>query len=234
MHKTYFLDIDGVLIQHNGSLSKQLSQIDSTLIMPETLKMLDQIERNGDKIILTTGRKESMRAVTEKMLTDLGIFYDVLIMGCNRGPRVIVNDLKSNSNIKTAFAFTPERNNLDSNIIEKIITPTEERPWGTFSTLAYSKNYHIKEIMVKPKCSSSLQSHEHRDEFWLVVKGIGECIIENQCLNLQPGDVCQIEKNQKHRVRNTGAEDLIFIEVQTGDLFSESDIVRYEDQFGRT
>ena len=41
------------------------------------------------------------------------------------------------------------------------------------------------------------------------------------------------QKNEKHRVVNTGDTDLIFIEIQTGEKFSEDDITRYEDQFGR-
>jgi len=34
-------------------------------------------------------------------------------------------------------------------------------------------------------------------------------------------------------MHNTGREELIFVEVQTGTYFGEDDIVRIEDDFGR-
>ena len=225
---TFFIDIDGCLVNHKGKLSQQF---DSEII-ENTIDLIDQIEKNSGKIILTTGRKESMRDATVKMLEKLNIFYDQLIMGLNRGPRILINDLKPNYHNKTAYAFTPERNNVDKLLIEKIVKPCEERPWGYFSTLAYSDKYHIKEIIVKPGCKSSLQSHDHREELWLVISGNGECICE-ESRKINKGDVVRIKQFEKHRVINDGDENLVFIEIQTGELFSENDITRHEDQFGR-
>ena len=50
--------------------------------------------KKGYTIILTTGRRESNRELTIKQLQEAGIFYDQLIMGVGRGPRVVINDLK--------------------------------------------------------------------------------------------------------------------------------------------
>jgi len=230
--KTYFIDIDGVLLRHHGNLSQQM--LKPPCLLPETINLINEIEKDGGKIILTTGRKESLRAATEAQLLEFGIFYEQLIMNCNRGPRVLVNDLKPNSNLKTAYAFTPKRNSLGDLEIEKIINPCEERPWGNFATLAYDEKYHIKEISVKPGCSSSLQSHEHRDELWLVLTGSGNFVLEETITPIYAGSVCSVKKKQKHRITNTGEVDLVFIEIQTGDKFSENDITRYEDQFGRS
>jgi mannose-6-phosphate isomerase len=36
-----------------------------------------------------------------------------------------------------------------------------------------------------------------------------------------------------HRIRNPGPDNLVFIEVQTGDYFGEDDIERSEDDYGR-
>ena len=90
LKKTIFLDIDGCLIWHNGNLSAQVTN--EPKLLPGTIEKLDEWEAAEHKIILTTGRKESMRGVTEKQMEKLGIFYDQLIMGCNRGTRVIIND----------------------------------------------------------------------------------------------------------------------------------------------
>jgi mannose-6-phosphate isomerase-like protein (cupin superfamily) len=37
----------------------------------------------------------------------------------------------------------------------------------------------------------------------------------------------------KHKIKNTGTSNLVFIEIQTGTYFGEDDIVRLEDKYGR-
>lgn len=108
MKKTLFIDIDGVLIKHKGNLSKQM--IESPELLPGVLDKLNEWEANGHKIILTTGRKESMRKITEEMLSSFGIFYDQLIMGLPRGERIVINDKKLDSDMKTASSIEIERN----------------------------------------------------------------------------------------------------------------------------
>jgi hydroxymethylpyrimidine pyrophosphatase-like HAD family hydrolase len=115
MKKTIFLDIDGCLIKHNGNLSQQILQ--KNKLLPGTIKKLNEWDAEGYKIILTTGRKESMRKITEMMLTSHGIFYDQLIMGCNRGERIIINDKKLDLNIQVARAIELKRNEGIKDII---------------------------------------------------------------------------------------------------------------------
>jgi mannose-6-phosphate isomerase-like protein (cupin superfamily) len=50
---------------------------------------------------------------------------------------------------------------------------------------------------------------------------------------LSAGQSIDIPRKALHRIENTGTEDLIFIEIQTGDYFGEDDIERLEDDFGR-
>lgn len=107
--RTIFLDIDGCLISHAGSLSKQGCNNVPTLL-PGVLDKLDEWDRAGHTIILTTGRRESMREKTKSDLAALGIFYDQLIMGVGRGPRVVINDLKPGSDQPMARAINLERN----------------------------------------------------------------------------------------------------------------------------
>lgn len=231
MNQTYFIDIDGVLLEHIGSLHNQYT---SDLNMLEsTVKLITFIAENDDYLILTTGRKESMRKYTEDTLAKHGIFYDQLIMGCHRGPRIIINDLKQHSAIKTAYSFTPERNNLTNDEIEKIIKPYEVRPWGNFSTLSYSDMYHIKEIHVQSQQSSSLQSHNHRSELWLFLSGSGVVELDGNHCDVSTGSIIKVSQGQKHRISCTSDNDLIFIEIQTGQNFSENDIIRYDDKYNR-
>lgn len=112
--KTIFLDIDGCILYHLGNLSKQY--LDEPSIIPATLQKLNEWEAQGHRIILTTGRKESMRRKTEADLEKLGIFYDQLVMGLPRGERVIINDRKPDSDMSTARAIMITRNGGIGNI----------------------------------------------------------------------------------------------------------------------
>lgn len=109
MKKTLFLDIDGCLLKHKGNLSTQI--LEDAELLPGTIEKLNEWEASGHKIILTTGRKESMRKFTEDQMIRFGIFYDQLIMGCNRGERIVINDSKPNNDMVTCRAIEIKRNN---------------------------------------------------------------------------------------------------------------------------
>jgi len=106
--KTIFLDIDGCLVKHTGDMTKQMENTPE--LLPGVKEKLVEWERAGYRIILTTGRRESLRAVTEQMLTSLGIFWDDMIMGLPRGPRIVINDIKPGTSDPMALAWSPERN----------------------------------------------------------------------------------------------------------------------------
>lgn len=108
MHNpTIFLDIDGTLLQHQGNLS--LLMVNDPLLIKGTIDKLNEWEKIGCKIVLTTGRKESQRSLTVQQLEKLGIFYDLLIMGLGGGPRYLINDKKGDGT-DTAFAINLIRN----------------------------------------------------------------------------------------------------------------------------
>ena len=111
---TIFCDLDATLVRHSGDL---ISQVKEPLELLEgTLDKLKIWERNGYKIIITTGRKESMRRRTIEQLEEAGIFYDQLIMGIGGGKRVLINDRKPDSNEDTAIAINITRHEGIKNI----------------------------------------------------------------------------------------------------------------------
>ncbi|MDA3837778.1 MAG: phosphomannose isomerase type II C-terminal cupin domain [Candidatus Delongbacteria bacterium] len=110
---------------------------------------------------------------------------------------------------------------------------TEERPWGSFTILEDTKTYKAKRIIVKPKQRLSYQSHEKRDELWIIVAGQAKVTLDGVDIILSYGENIVILKQQKHRIENVGDNDVIFIEVQTGTYFGEDDIVRYDDDYKR-
>jgi hypothetical protein len=105
--KTIFCDIDGTLVKHqtpeDNAKGKALE------LLPGTIEKLIEWDRKGYNIVLTTGRKESLRKATERQLSDVGIFYDQLVMGIGGGSRVLINDLKSDNSV-TAYSYNVKRN----------------------------------------------------------------------------------------------------------------------------
>lgn len=106
--KTIFCDLDGVLVEHN-LLSKSIKPSHRLKLLPKTIEKLEEWESKGYNIILTTGRKESMRYSTQNQLFEAGIFYDQLIMGIGGGTRVLINDTKPDGSL-TVECFCPKRN----------------------------------------------------------------------------------------------------------------------------
>lgn len=106
--KTIICDIDGTLVYHHNPhmVSKSTHKME---LLVDTIEKLLEWERKGYNIILLTGRKESMRQVTEQQLRDIGIFYDQLIMGVGGGTRYLINDYKPTGE-ESAFAINVERN----------------------------------------------------------------------------------------------------------------------------
>jgi len=106
--KVIFSDIDGVLLYHYGTLEKLTSN--PAKVLDGVKEKLQEWYLKDYKIILVTGRQESMRQFTEKQLADCGIFYHSLIMDIGRGTRILINDYKPNSTEQTAIGINLERN----------------------------------------------------------------------------------------------------------------------------
>ena len=108
---------------------------------------------------------------------------------------------------------------------------TETRQWGSFKILAIDINYVVKELTVKPGKRLSYQSHEHRQEVWTPVSGLGLGVIEGELvtLNGKLPDPVVILCGQKHRIVNNWRADLVIVEIWTGNELREDDIIRYDD-----
>ena len=106
---TIFCDIDGTLVEHTPPCRAARPGI-KMKTLPGTISKLHEWDAKGYNIILTTGRRESMREQTKKQLDDAGIIYDQLIMGIGGGKRCLINDLKPDGKMETAIAFNVIRN----------------------------------------------------------------------------------------------------------------------------
>ena len=110
----------------------------------------------------------------------------------------------------------------------------DRRPWGSFTVLDEGDNYKVKRIEVLPGKRLSYQKHAHRAEHWFMVQGTAKVTLDDHEIVLGAGAAIDIAVGCAHRIENPGEELLVFIEVQRGSYLGEDDIVRLQDDFGRT
>ena len=122
---------------------------------------------------------------------------------------------------------------LEKYVQKKASEKSESRPWGKFEVFVDDYNHKVKKLTVAPGAKLSLQSHKHRAEHWIVVKGTAKVVNGENLLTLHENESTYIPANHKHQLANPGKTPLEIIEVQTGDYFGEDDIIRYEDAYGR-
>ena len=114
------------------------------------------------------------------------------------------------------------------------------RPWGYFVVIKKVKGSVVKKIVVKPGKRLSLQSHRYRSEIWVVMSGEGKAANGKVKNGLVPstlisrGSIVEVQRGHLHRLENTSKTKLLkVLEIQKGDRLLESDIIRYEDDYGR-
>lgn len=108
------------------------------------------------------------------------------------------------------------------------------RPWGQYQVLEDDQDFKSKVITVDPGQRLSYQSHEKREEHWVIVSGQGAVILNEKEIPVTSGSYVHIPKQAKHRIANYGDTPLKFIEVQMGSYFGEDDITRYQDDYSRS
>ena len=110
------------------------------------------------------------------------------------------------------------------------------RPWGEFYGWDTGKNWYVKTMYVKPRKRLSLQYHHHRSERWILVEGdLTAVIVKNDIRTEHPlkvGDTFIVHKGTAHRLMSKRGG--VVVEVAIGSTFNEEDIVRLEDDHGRT
>ena len=107
------------------------------------------------------------------------------------------------------------------------------RPWGRYVNLFKGKNFLIKEIYVKPKGILSLQKHNHRSEHWLVTQGNPKITLNKKIFIMKPNETIFIPLGSIHRIENPYKKSVKIIEAQLGSVLKETDIIRYQDFYGR-
>ena len=114
----------------------------------------------------------------------------------------------------------------------KVALKHVSKPWGSFDQFTLNERSTVKILTIKPGASTSLQSHKGRREFWVALDNGIHIQIGNEKISLRKGSSILVKKGKEHRLRCEGRLEARILEISFGH-FSESDIVRYEDNYGR-
>ena len=107
------------------------------------------------------------------------------------------------------------------------------RPWGSYTNLFRGKNFLVKELNVKSKGILSLQKHHHRSEHWLITQGKPLITLNKKKISKSVNQSIYIPKGAIHRIENPFKINVKILEIQKGSILNETDIVRYQDIYGR-
>ena len=100
--KTFFCDIDGTLIKYREFVTYQTNP---AVPIESTINYITEQFNDGHMIILTIARTEELRRHTELELEMNHIPFHRLIMGIERGPRYLINDMSPNEPGERAIGF---------------------------------------------------------------------------------------------------------------------------------
>lgn len=143
----------------------------------------------------------------------------ILCMGCKdmiiaaSGDGIIISD--------------KERSGYMKPYVEKIETDVKfaEKSWGTYTVVDVQPGAMTVKISMKAGEQMSYHMHNHRDEIWTIVSGIGKVIIDNENIQVKSGDVITIKAGSKHTVE--AISNLDIVEVQLGQEISADDKEKY-------
>ena len=197
----------------------------------QALSEIQAADDNGNALsgkgrIVTQNAKNNIIYANNKLVVCLGV-KDHLIVETKDA--VLIADRSRGQEIKQLVAKLRTEGYKESDLHTKVY-----RPWGSYESVDQGPNFQVKRIIVKPGQRLSLQSHRHRAEHWVIVKGKAKVTLDDEVLDLQVNQSVYIPIGAKHRLENESTtEALHLVEVQCGDYLGEDDIERYEDNYGR-
>ena len=123
-----------------------------------------------------------------------------------------------------------DKKNSSSWILKEWQSPTTARPWGEYRVLHDLPGCKVKELVIEPGKSMSMQRHFFRAEHWYVLKG--KCQVE--IIHGNESIIDAIKQNHSyvigqsvwHRGFNNSSEPCHILEVQHGEMCVEEDIER--------
>jgi mannose-1-phosphate guanylyltransferase / mannose-6-phosphate isomerase len=179
---------------------------------------------HGD--VLTTDSNNTLVHATSRLVSLVGV-EDIVVI--ETPDAVLVANKSRSQDVKHIVNSLNQQKREEHTLHRKV-----HRPWGWYDSIDEGVRFKVKRIQVKPKASLSLQKHHHRAEHWVVVTGTAEITNGNKRILLTENQSTYIPLGETHRLTNPGTTPLEIIEVQSGSYLGEDDIVRFDDNYGRS
>ncbi|QHE94441.1 mannose-1-phosphate guanylyltransferase/mannose-6-phosphate isomerase [Pandoraea fibrosis] len=176
--------------------------------------------------VLTTDSRNTLVHASSRLVSLVGVSNLIVV---ETPDAVLVADKTRSQEVKHIVTQLQATKREEHTLHRKV-----HRPWGWYDSIDAGGRFKVKRIQVKPGASLSLQKHHHRAEHWIVVKGTAEITNGDKVLLLTENQSTYIPVGEVHRLANPGTIPLEIIEVQSGSYLGEDDIVRFEDNYGRT
>ena len=121
-----------------------------------------------------------------------------------------------------------DKKNSSSTLLNKYNNPQTDRTWGYYKVLYEGEGYKVKELVINPHSSLSMQRHEHRSESWNLVSGSACVILNGEKVQLEKDKDIFIPVNTWHKGINESDNPAHIIEIWRGEssLLNENDIER--------
>lgn len=177
----------------------------------------------GDGVLLDS--QNTFIRAESRLVTGIGLENLVVI---ETRDAVLIADATKTQNVKELVDLLKSNDRKEATEHQRMY-----RPWGSYETLVLGDRFQVKQIVVNPGASLSLQMHHHRAEHWVVVSGTAEVQVDDGIQMLTEDQSVYIPIGSKHRLTNPGKLPLTLIEVQSGGYLGEDDIVRFDDVYGR-
>lgn len=107
--RTYFIDVDGVIMKNSGKYGKT-NWSNNTTFLEDNVAAIKKLQDEGAQIVITTSRPEEYRKALEKLLSSVGIRPYAILMGLNHAARVVINDFAPTNPYPSGIAITLPRN----------------------------------------------------------------------------------------------------------------------------
>ena len=214
--------VKGIVIKYDGLWADI-----GSLLSLHNFKEKDNNNNTKEGDIYTIDTRNCFIHSEERLVATLGVNNLAII---DTKDVLLVVDINRSQDVKL---FVKQ---LEKEKREEIVCHSKVfRPWGWYKNIEGNNlsGFKVKRIGVYPGKKLSLQSHNHRSEHWVIVKGKAKVQVGKDFLILNENQHVYIPKETLHRMENIGKEELEFVETQIGSYLGEDDIIRYEDDFGR-
>lgn len=162
----------------------------------------------GDRIIFANGGDRAADNIPEMDINDDNVSFEFGVGGTNKA-------------------------NSSSWILEDWKAPKTHRPWGHYRVLyEQGQGVKVKELVVDPGQTLSMQQHQHRSEIWFVSQGTASVFTLDEdgerthLYDCHEQQNILIHQGQWHQLANFADQPLKIVEIQYGDKCVEEDIER--------